>query len=103
MDLIHVQDASMQKAKPDRGKGYTSGSSCITNIVINSKEAKINLDSGEFCTCVGKDYLGMIYTTWQGILMQIEDIKFSSASQDMHPLGILEAEIYFLTLKEVSN
>ncbi|MBW0476669.1 hypothetical protein O181_016384 [Austropuccinia psidii MF-1] len=44
MDLIHVQDNKMQKAKPNRGKGYTSGSSCITNIVIKNKEAKIHLD-----------------------------------------------------------
>ncbi|MBW0587105.1 hypothetical protein O181_126820 [Austropuccinia psidii MF-1] len=36
MDLIHVQDAKMQKTKPARGKGYTAGSSCITNIVINN-------------------------------------------------------------------
>ncbi|MBW0510975.1 hypothetical protein O181_050690 [Austropuccinia psidii MF-1] len=44
MDLIHVQDAKMQKIKPDRGKGYTAVSSCITNIVINNKEAKIRLE-----------------------------------------------------------
>ncbi|MBW0508824.1 hypothetical protein O181_048539 [Austropuccinia psidii MF-1] len=85
----------MQKPKPARGKGYTAGSSCITNIVINNKEAKIHLDSGAFCTFVGKDYLGMIYTNWKENLIPIEGIKFSSASQDMHPLGILEAEIIF--------
>ncbi|MBW0563851.1 hypothetical protein O181_103566 [Austropuccinia psidii MF-1] len=45
MDLIQVQDAKMQKAKPARGKGYTAGSSCITKIVINNKEDKIHLDS----------------------------------------------------------
>ncbi|MBW0556851.1 hypothetical protein O181_096566 [Austropuccinia psidii MF-1] len=50
MDLIHVRDAKMQKPKPERGKGCTSGSSCITNIVINNTEAKIHLDSGAFCT-----------------------------------------------------
>ncbi|MBW0590622.1 hypothetical protein O181_130337 [Austropuccinia psidii MF-1] len=48
MDLIHVQDSKMQKAEPARGKGYTAGSSCITNIVINNTEAKIHLDSGTF-------------------------------------------------------
>ncbi|MBW0536041.1 hypothetical protein O181_075756 [Austropuccinia psidii MF-1] len=95
MDLIHVQDAKIQKAKPARGKGYTVGSSCITNIVIKNKEAKIHIDSGAFCTCVGKDYLGMIFKNWQEKLMPIESIKFSSASQDMHPLGILEAEMIF--------
>ncbi|MBW0529261.1 hypothetical protein O181_068976 [Austropuccinia psidii MF-1] len=95
MDLIPVQDAKMQETKPARGKGYTAVSSCITNIVINNKEAKIHLDSGAFCTCVGEDYLGMIHTYWQDTLMPIEGLKFRSASQDMNPLGILEAEIIF--------
>ncbi|MBW0503908.1 hypothetical protein O181_043623 [Austropuccinia psidii MF-1] len=85
----------MQKAKPARGKGYTVGSSCITNILMNNKEAKIHLDSGAFCTCVGKDYLGMIYTNWQENLMPIKATKFSSASQYMRPLGILEVEMIF--------
>ncbi|MBW0476540.1 hypothetical protein O181_016255 [Austropuccinia psidii MF-1] len=95
MDLKHVQDAKMEKPKPARGKCYTAGSSCITNIVMNHKEVKINLDSGAFCTCVGEDYLGMIYTNWQEKSMPIEGIKFRGSRQDMHPLGILEAETIF--------
>ncbi|MBW0532970.1 hypothetical protein O181_072685 [Austropuccinia psidii MF-1] len=95
MDLIHVQDAKMQKTKPARGKGYTAGSSCITNIVINNREAKIHLDSSAFCTCVGKDYLDKIYTNCQDKLMTIEGIKFRSSSQNMHPLGIFEAAMIF--------
>ncbi|MBW0559092.1 hypothetical protein O181_098807 [Austropuccinia psidii MF-1] len=65
MDLIHVQDAKMKKTKPSRGKGYTAGSSFITNIVTNNRGAKIHLASGAFCNCVGKDYLENIYTNWQ--------------------------------------
>ncbi|MBW0588907.1 hypothetical protein O181_128622 [Austropuccinia psidii MF-1] len=95
MDLIHLQDAKMQKAKPSRGKGYTAGSSCITNIVINNTEAKIHLDSGTFCTCVGKHYLDKICTNWQDKIMPIEGINLSSARHNMHPLGIFEAEIIF--------
>ncbi|MBW0509795.1 hypothetical protein O181_049510 [Austropuccinia psidii MF-1] len=60
MDLIHVQGYKMQKAKPTTGKGYTAGSSCITNIVTNNREAKIHLDSGAFSTCVGKDNIEKI-------------------------------------------
>ncbi|MBW0505193.1 hypothetical protein O181_044908 [Austropuccinia psidii MF-1] len=56
-NLINIQDARMCKPKPARGKGYTAGASCITSILINYLEARINLDTGEFCTCVGKDYL----------------------------------------------
>ncbi|MBW0543528.1 hypothetical protein O181_083243 [Austropuccinia psidii MF-1] len=95
LDLIHVQDAKMQKTKPARGKGYTAKSSCITNIVTNNREAKINLDSGAFCNFVGKDYIDKIYTNWQDKLMPIEGIKFRSASQNMHPLGIFEEAMIF--------
>ncbi|MBW0580060.1 hypothetical protein O181_119775 [Austropuccinia psidii MF-1] len=90
MDLIHVQDAKMQKTKPARGKGYTAGPSFMTNIVI-TREAKIHLDSGAFCTCVRKYYLYNIYTNWKDKLMPIEGMKFSSASQNINPLGIFEA------------
>ncbi|MBW0539727.1 hypothetical protein O181_079442 [Austropuccinia psidii MF-1] len=95
MELIHLQDAKMKKTKPARGKGYTAGSSCITNIVMNNREAKIHIYSGAFCTCVGKDYLENIHTDWKDKLMPIEGIGFSSASQNMHPLGIFEAKMIF--------
>ncbi|MBW0536493.1 hypothetical protein O181_076208 [Austropuccinia psidii MF-1] len=95
MDLIHVQDAKMQKTKPARGKGYTAGSSCITNIVINNTEAKIHLYSGAFFTCVGKNHLEKIYINWQDKIMPIEGIKFSSVSQNMHSLCIFEATMIF--------
>ncbi|MBW0536122.1 hypothetical protein O181_075837 [Austropuccinia psidii MF-1] len=85
----------MQKTKPARGKGYTAGGSCITNILINNREAKLHLYSGAFCTCVRKDYLDKIYTNWKERLMQIEGIKSSSASQDLYPLGIFEAAMIF--------
>ncbi|MBW0500980.1 hypothetical protein O181_040695 [Austropuccinia psidii MF-1] len=51
MDLIHVQDARIQRTKPSRGNIYTAGASWITSIVINNREAKLNLDSDAFCTC----------------------------------------------------
>ncbi|MBW0510272.1 hypothetical protein O181_049987 [Austropuccinia psidii MF-1] len=95
MDLIHVQDAKMQRTKPAGGKCYTAGASCITNIVINNREAKLHLDSGAICTYVGKDYLDRIYTNWKESLMPIEGRKFSSASEDMHPFGIFEAAKIF--------
>ncbi|MBW0589270.1 hypothetical protein O181_128985 [Austropuccinia psidii MF-1] len=95
MDFIHVQDAKMQKAKPARGKGFTAGSSCITNTVTNNREAKIHLDSGAFSTCAEKDYLEKISTNWKDKLMPIEGKKFSSSSQNMHPLGKFEAATIF--------
>ncbi|MBW0519115.1 hypothetical protein O181_058830 [Austropuccinia psidii MF-1] len=59
-NLINMQDARMCKNKPTRGKGYTAGASCITSILINDIEARVELDTGEFCDCVGNDYLQAI-------------------------------------------
>ncbi|MBW0567098.1 hypothetical protein O181_106813 [Austropuccinia psidii MF-1] len=47
-NLINIQDARMCKTKPARGKGYTSGASCIKSILMNGIEAKVNLDTGAF-------------------------------------------------------
>ncbi|MBW0565269.1 hypothetical protein O181_104984 [Austropuccinia psidii MF-1] len=34
-NLINIQDARMCKTKPSRGKGYNSGASCITSVLMN--------------------------------------------------------------------
>ncbi|MBW0539041.1 hypothetical protein O181_078756 [Austropuccinia psidii MF-1] len=81
--------------KPNLPEVKVAASSCITNIVINQKEAKIHFYSGAFFTCFGKDYLEIIYTNWQESLIPIEGINLRSSSEDMHPLDILEAEMQF--------
>ncbi|MBW0557694.1 hypothetical protein O181_097409, partial [Austropuccinia psidii MF-1] len=85
----------MCKTKPARGKGYTAGASCITLILMNDIEAKVSLDTGAFCTCVGKDYLHVILLEWKDHLLPIEGVQFSSASNNMYPLGILDTNIVF--------
>ncbi|MBW0550006.1 hypothetical protein O181_089721 [Austropuccinia psidii MF-1] len=82
-NLINIQDARMCKTKPARGKGYTSGASCITSILMNDIEAKVNLDTGAFCNCVGKDYLQVILPGWKNHLLPIEGVQFSSTSNNM--------------------
>ncbi|MBW0558764.1 hypothetical protein O181_098479 [Austropuccinia psidii MF-1] len=94
-NLINVQYARMCKAKPARGKRYTAGASCITSILMNDIEAKVNLDTGEFCTCVGKDYLHDILPGWKRHLSQIEGVQCSSGSNNMYPLGILDTDLVF--------
>ncbi|MBW0554761.1 hypothetical protein O181_094476 [Austropuccinia psidii MF-1] len=59
-NLINMQDARMCNIKPAGGKGYTAGASCITSILMNDIEAKVNFDTGAFCTGVGKDYIQAI-------------------------------------------
>ncbi|MBW0460326.1 hypothetical protein O181_000041 [Austropuccinia psidii MF-1] len=49
-NLINIQDVRMCKTKRARGKGYTSGASCIRSILMNDIEAKVNLDKKAFCT-----------------------------------------------------
>ncbi|MBW0562181.1 hypothetical protein O181_101896 [Austropuccinia psidii MF-1] len=71
-NLINIQDSRMCKTKPARGKGYTSGASCITSVLMNDIAAKVNLDTGALCTCVGKDYLQTILPGWRNHLLPIE-------------------------------
>ncbi|MBW0462691.1 hypothetical protein O181_002406 [Austropuccinia psidii MF-1] len=85
----------MCKTKLARGKGYTAGASCITSILINDIEVKVNLDTGAFCTCVGKDYFQNILPGWKNHLLQIEGVQFSSSSNNIYPLGILDTNLVF--------
>ncbi|MBW0556498.1 hypothetical protein O181_096213 [Austropuccinia psidii MF-1] len=94
-NLINIQYSRMCKTKPARGKGYTAGASCITSILMNDIEAKVNLDTGAFCTLVGKDYLQAIIPGWKNHLLPIEGVQFSSASNNMYPLGILDTNLVF--------
>ncbi|MBW0522506.1 hypothetical protein O181_062221 [Austropuccinia psidii MF-1] len=94
-NLINIQDARMCKKKPARGKVYTAGASCITSVLMNEVEAKVNLDTGEFCTCIGKDYLQIILPEWKSQLLTIDGVQFTSASNNMYPLGIWDTNLVF--------
>ncbi|MBW0467899.1 hypothetical protein O181_007614 [Austropuccinia psidii MF-1] len=93
--LINIQDARMCKAQPARGKGYTTGASCITSIMMNDIESKVYFDTGAFCTCVGKDHLQAILPGWKSHLLTIEGVQFSSASNNMYPLGMFNTNLVF--------
>ncbi|MBW0592829.1 hypothetical protein O181_132544 [Austropuccinia psidii MF-1] len=41
LDLSKIQDAKLMKTEPNRGKCYTAGSSCIIEVVIENKPAKL--------------------------------------------------------------
>ncbi|MBW0518080.1 hypothetical protein O181_057795 [Austropuccinia psidii MF-1] len=80
---------------PQFSKEYTAGAFCITSILMNDIEARVNLYTGEFCTCVGKDYLQAIFPGWKNHLLPIQGVQFSSASNNMYPLGILDNNLVF--------
>ncbi|MBW0541758.1 hypothetical protein O181_081473 [Austropuccinia psidii MF-1] len=93
--LINIQNSRIFKTKPARGKGYTAGASCITSILVNDIDSKVNFDTGAFCTCVGKAYLQAILPGWKNHLLPIEGVQFSSASNNMYPMGILDTNLVF--------
>ncbi|MBW0552478.1 hypothetical protein O181_092193 [Austropuccinia psidii MF-1] len=83
------------KTKPNRGKGYTAGNSCITEVVIVEKPTKILLDPGGFCSCVGKSFLKTCILNFEDQLLPIDGIKFNSASNPMKSLGNFETNFIF--------
>ncbi|MBW0513750.1 hypothetical protein O181_053465 [Austropuccinia psidii MF-1] len=96
LDLSKIQDAQLMKTKPNRGKGYTAGNSCITEVVIENKPTKDLLDPGAFFSGVGKDFLKTCVLNFEDQLLPIDGIKFNSASIPIKSLGILETNVIFL-------
>ncbi|MBW0526956.1 hypothetical protein O181_066671 [Austropuccinia psidii MF-1] len=88
--LSKIQDAQLMKTKPNRGKGYTSGSSYITEVVIDNKPTKPLLDPGALCSCVGKSFLKTCVPNFEDQLFPDNGIEFNSASSPMKSLGIFE-------------
>ncbi|MBW0497123.1 hypothetical protein O181_036838 [Austropuccinia psidii MF-1] len=94
-DLSKIQDAQLRKTKPNRVKGYTAGSSCITEVVMDKKPTKCLLDPGAFCYCVGKSFITNCVPNLEDQLLPIDGIKFNSASNSMKALGIFETTVMF--------
>ncbi|MBW0509389.1 hypothetical protein O181_049104 [Austropuccinia psidii MF-1] len=55
--LTNIQYAKLYRAKPEKGMGYTAGKSSISIVMAENQKPKVNLDTGAYCTCVGKCYL----------------------------------------------
>ncbi|MBW0570189.1 hypothetical protein O181_109904 [Austropuccinia psidii MF-1] len=95
-NLTNVQDAKMYRTKPAKGMGYTAGKSSISIVMVDNQEEKVNLDTGAYCTCVGKSYFKTIFADWQEKRMPIQGVKLSSASEiqnafetEKEPLGAI--------------
>ncbi|MBW0529891.1 hypothetical protein O181_069606 [Austropuccinia psidii MF-1] len=93
--LSKIQDAQLMKTKPNRGKGYTAGNSCITELVIENKPNKLLLDPAAFCSCVAKSFLNTCVPNFEDQLLPIDGIKFNSASSPMKKFGIFETSVIF--------
>ncbi|MBW0550977.1 hypothetical protein O181_090692 [Austropuccinia psidii MF-1] len=95
LDLSKFQDAKLMKTKPNRGKGYTAGNSCITEVVIDNKPTKCFLEPGAFFSCVGNPFLKTCVPNFEDQLLPIDVIKFNNASNPMKALGIFETNVIF--------
>ncbi|MBW0587175.1 hypothetical protein O181_126890, partial [Austropuccinia psidii MF-1] len=95
LDSSKAQDSQLMKTKPNRGKGYTAGNSCITEVVIDNKPTKLFLDPGVFCSCAGKSFLKTCVQSFEDQFLPNDGIKFNSASNPMKALGIFETNFIF--------
>ncbi|MBW0566322.1 hypothetical protein O181_106037, partial [Austropuccinia psidii MF-1] len=51
-NLTNIQDAKLYRTKPAKGMGYTAEKSSISIFMVENQEAKVNLHTGAYCTCV---------------------------------------------------
>ncbi|MBW0574622.1 hypothetical protein O181_114337 [Austropuccinia psidii MF-1] len=99
-NLTNVQDAKLHRAKPAKGIRYTAGKSSISIVMVDNQEEKMNLDTRAYCTRFGKGYLKTIVPDWEKKLIPIQDVKFSSASESMKPLAIIDLSLIFPHLSQ---
>ncbi|MBW0536653.1 hypothetical protein O181_076368 [Austropuccinia psidii MF-1] len=72
--LKNIQDAKLYRNKPEKGMGYTSGKSSISIVMVENQEAKVNLDTGAYCTCVGNSHLKTLVPDWEEKLIPIQGV-----------------------------
>ncbi|MBW0550868.1 hypothetical protein O181_090583 [Austropuccinia psidii MF-1] len=83
------------KTKSNRGKGYTAGNFCITEVLIDNKPTKLLLNPGAFCSCVGKSFLKTCVPNFEYQLLPIYCTKLNSSSNAIKALGIFETTVIF--------
>ncbi|MBW0520706.1 hypothetical protein O181_060421 [Austropuccinia psidii MF-1] len=93
--LTNIQDSKLYRSKPAKGMGYTDSKSSLSIVMVGNQESKVNLDTGAYCTCVAKGYSKTIVPDWEEKPIPIQGIKFSSASESMKPLGIIDLTLIF--------
>ncbi|MBW0556066.1 hypothetical protein O181_095781 [Austropuccinia psidii MF-1] len=93
--LRNIKDAGFYRTKPAKAMGYTAGKSSISIVMVGNHKEKVTLDTGAYCTCVGKSYLKKIVPDWEEKLIPIQGVKFSSASESMKPIGIIGLTLIF--------
>ncbi|MBW0570868.1 hypothetical protein O181_110583 [Austropuccinia psidii MF-1] len=94
-NLTNIQDSKFYITKPAKGMRYTAGKSSISIVKVGNQEANLNSDTGAYCTCVGQNCLKAIVPDWEEKRIPIQGVKFSSASESMKPIGIIDLTFLF--------
>ncbi|CAH7671100.1 hypothetical protein PPACK8108_LOCUS5862 [Phakopsora pachyrhizi] len=53
--INHISDERLMKSRPEKGKAYMIGKTCMTKAFLDNKEVKCLLDGGAFCSIVGQN------------------------------------------------
>ncbi|MBW0584717.1 hypothetical protein O181_124432 [Austropuccinia psidii MF-1] len=93
--LTNLQDAKVYRIKPLKGMQFTAGKSSIIIVMVDNQEARVSLDTGAYCACVGQSYLKTIVPYWQEKRIPIQGVKFDNAGESMKPLGIIDLTLIF--------
>ncbi|MBW0544762.1 hypothetical protein O181_084477 [Austropuccinia psidii MF-1] len=93
--LTNIQDAKHYSTKLSKGMGYTPGKSSISIVMVENQQARVNLDTGAYCTCIGRSYLKTTIPDWEEKPIPIQGTKFGSSSESMKPLAIIDLTLFF--------
>ncbi|KAI7946864.1 hypothetical protein MJO29_011391 [Puccinia striiformis f. sp. tritici] len=92
-EIVHITDAKLIKTRPGKGKGYTAGTSSITQVICEKEEAKMLLDQGAFCSVVSRRYLKQFLPNWRDNLMPLSGLSLHSCNSTIKALGIIEINL----------
>ena len=89
ISITNVEDARVLTNKPDKGKGYTNGNNCLTQVMVNNQKVNCLLDGGAFCSVVSDKFLAKIIPDYKEHLIPMNDIKLHSCSNSLLSEGVI--------------
>ena len=95
IDSKAVTDLEPLWPLPTKGKGYEKGVSDLTTVLYDGLSFKCLLDTGAYCSVVGKKFLSKIIPDWEKKLDKISANNFKSCSTNLKPLGIIDLSLIF--------
>ncbi|MBW0486248.1 hypothetical protein O181_025963 [Austropuccinia psidii MF-1] len=100
LDSAVSEDTPVEDYPIENIADFFEGTEVHTHLPQYSKDfhTLINNQNARICkskSTRGKDYLQAILPEWKNYLLPIEGVQFSSTSNNMYPLGILDTSLLF--------